>query len=206
MTFQKRVFDLVLAVILTVLLSPVFVILSLVLLIIEGRPVFYISERMKTPDQSFRLVKFRTMRASDHNTGVTGGDKGDRVSPLQSAFRRFRVDEIPQLWNVLKGDMSFVGPRPPLRIYTDAFPKLYSEVLECRPGLTGLASLEFHAREDVLLSACKTSAETDEVYRRRCVPRKARLDLIYGQHQSVCYDISLIWQTFRRLFSVSKGN
>lgn len=198
MTPAKRGLDIVLALILgAVLLVPLGAVM-LVLLLTEGRPLFYISERMKTPTQGFSLVKLRTMRPSPENTGVTGGDKSDRIPPIFRALRKSRFDEVPQLWNVLRGDMSFVGPRPPLRVYVEAYPKIYGQVLRNRPGITGLASLRFHAHEEKLLAATKTAAETDHVYRSRCVPRKAALDLIYQRHRSLCFDLVLIWETARR--------
>lgn len=198
MTPAKRGLDIILALILgAVLLVPLGAVM-LVLLLTEGRPLFYISERMKTPTQGFSLVKLRTMRPSPENTGVTGGDKSDRIPPIFRALRKSRFDEVPQLWNVLRGDMSFVGPRPPLRVYVEAYPKIYGQVLRNRPGITGLASLRFHAHEEKLLAATKTAAETDHVYRSRCVPRKAALDLIYQRHRSLCFDLVLIWETARR--------
>lgn len=198
MTPAKRGLDIILALILgAVLLVPLGAVM-LVLLLTEGRPLFYISERMKTPTQGFSLVKLRTMRPSPENTGVTGGDKSDRIPPIFRALRKSRFDEVPQLWNVLRGDMSFVGPRPPLRVYVEAYPKIYGQVLRNRPGITGLASLRFHAHEEKLLAATKTAAETDHVYRTRCVPRKAALDLIYQRHRSLCFDLALIWETARR--------
>jgi lipopolysaccharide/colanic/teichoic acid biosynthesis glycosyltransferase len=96
--------------------------------------------------------------------------------------------------------MSLVGPRPPLRLYVEAFPELYARVLKSRPGITGLASLRYHAVEERLLAACRTPEETDEVYRRRCVPRKAALDLIYQRERSLCWDILLVLQTAARPF------
>ena len=200
MSPAKRIFDILLALALVIVLSPVILIVSGLLLLIEGRPLFYISERMRTPDRPFALVKFRTMRNSSTNGGVTGGDKTNRISPMQRALRRSRLDELPQLWNVLRGDMRFVGPRPPLRIYTEAFPDLYAAVLRSPPGITGLASLVFHKREEDLLAQCQTAEETDEVYRRICVPRKAKLDLIYQKNQSLCYDLALIYRTASGLF------
>jgi lipopolysaccharide/colanic/teichoic acid biosynthesis glycosyltransferase len=131
---------------------------------------------------------------------VTGGDKSDRIPPVYRLLRKSRFDEIPQLWNVLRGDMSFVGPRPPLRVYVAAFPALYAQVLQNRPGITGLASLRFHAHEERLLAETADAAETDHVYRTRCVPRKATLDLIYQRHQSFCFDLALIWETITRVF------
>lgn len=204
MTLGKRILDIFMALTLGVLLIIPLLIVMLILLFIEGRPLFYISERMQTPTKSFSLIKLRTMRPSPENTGVTGGDKGDRIPPIYRRLRKSRFDEIPQLWNVLKGDMSFVGPRPPLRLYVVAFPEIYSAVLRNRPGLTGLASLRFHKHEERLLAATRNASETDDVYRTRCVPRKATLDLIYQRHQSLCFDLALIWETVRRVVLRSK--
>lgn len=195
MTWSKRLFDLGLAMILSLVLAPVLVVLLAVLWITQGRPLFYISERMKTPTQGFVLVKLRTMNAQPGDSGVTGGDKTSRMSRTHRLLRRSRFDEIPQLWNVLRSDMSFVGPRPPLRIYVADYPAVYGAVLQSRPGITGLASLRFHRHEEQLLAACRTAAQTDDVYRRRCIPRKARLDLLYQRNRSLCWDIALIWQT-----------
>ncbi|MEM9436924.1 MAG: sugar transferase [Pseudomonadota bacterium] len=164
----------------------------------QGRPLLYGAERMKTPSQGFTLWKFRTMRAAADDAGVSGGDKAWRITPQGAIMRRYRLDEIPQLWNVLRGDISFVGPRPPLREYTRAFPELYSEVLRSKPGITGLASLVYAEHEEKLLARAKTPTETDAIYRRLCVPTKARLDLIYQKHASICFDLRLIWQTARR--------
>ena len=202
MTPGKRALDLSVAMLAGLIALPILAVLIPLLMIREGRPVFYIAERMKTPTQPFGLIKLRTMRPSAPGTeaGVTGGDKSDRMSDLHRLLRRTRADELPQLWNVIRGDMSLVGPRPPLRVYVEAFPELYAEVLRARPGVTGIASLRFHRREEQLLAACRTPEETDAVYRRRCVPRKARLDILYRDNQSVCGDISLIIQTIARLF------
>ncbi len=203
MTPAKRILDIVLALLLGVLLFfPLLFVIAL-LLVMEGRPIFYISERMKTPTQAFSLIKLRTMRPSAENKGVTGGDKSARIPPVYRLLRKSRFDEIPQLWNILRGDMSFVGPRPPLRLYVEAFPELYAQVLRNRPGLTGLASLYFHRHEETLLAATRTAAETDEVYRRRCVPRKAALDLIYQRHQSLCFDLALLGRTAKRVLQLS---
>lgn len=201
MTLTKRLLDLGLALVLGLVLLPVVLILSLMILLKEGRPVFYISERMKTVDQPFSLIKFRTMRpvADSANAGVSGGDKAGRVTPFFARMRRLRLDEIPQLWNVIRGDMSFVGPRPPLRRYVVLYPDLYRQVLHNRPGITGLASLLFHAHEERLLAACTTPKETEAVYTRRCIPRKARLDLIYQRRRSLCFDLVLIARTGAKL-------
>lgn len=198
---MKRAFDIILALVGLTLTAPLIVGIAIAIRWREGGPVLYVAERMKTPDQPFSLYKFRTMTNVPHsrNAGVTGGDKASRISPIGRKLRRFRLDELPQFINVLRGDMSFVGPRPPLRQYTDAFPDLYAKVLASRPGVTGLASLHFHRHEERLIASATTPAETETIYTTRCVPRKATLDLIYQRHASVCYDAVIMWQTVRRL-------
>ncbi len=196
MTPAKRAFDIALALLLMALFALPFALLLLWLLVTEGRPLFYGAERMRAPGQPFRLWKLRTMTVAHADSGVSGGDKALRITPTGRVLRRTRLDELPQFWNILRGDMSFVGPRPPLRQYVERFPDLYAQVLKSRPGITGLASLHIHGYEDRLLLRCTDAAETDAVYCRRCIPRKARLDLIYQRHASLCHDLVLIWQTF----------
>ena len=201
MTPGKRLLDLAVALLLLLLLWPVILLVALLLLWREGRPVLYVSERMRTPSQGFRLLKFRTMRVgADRAGGVTGGDKAGAMSSLHRLLRRTRADELPQLWNVLRGDLSLVGPRPPLRRYVEAFPDLYAAVLRSRPGITGLATLRFHAREERILAACRTPEETEAAYRRACVPRKARLDLTYQRNRTLCWDLVLVLETALRPF------
>lgn len=200
MTPVKRLFDLTCAIFLTILLAPVIILVMVLILVLDGRPVFYISERMKTPSQGFDLVKFRTMKTVVGDSGVSGGDKSARITKTGAFLRRTRLDEVPQLYNVLRGDISFVGPRPPLRQYVEQFPELYANVLKSRPGITGLASIYFHAHEEHLLARTTNSAETDAIYSRACVPRKARLDLIYQKNRNVCMDLMLMFKTvFKRL-------
>lgn len=200
MTPAKRLTDIVLALTLMAVLAVPFALLLGWLLIRQGRPLFYVAERMRSRDRAFLLWKLRTMSpAPPGDGGVSGGDKADRISPVGRRLRRYRLDEIPQLWNVIRGDMSFVGPRPPLRRYVEQFPDLYAEVLKSRPGITGLATLVFHRHEEWLLAKCTTPDETDRIYARRCIPRKARLDLMYQRQRSLCMDLGLMAQTLRRV-------
>ncbi len=200
MTPLKRAFDLVAASVLLVLLGPVIVVIAALVWLRDGWPIFYLAERMRAPGRPFRLVKFRTMTEDKNDSGVSGGDKASRVTATGRFLRRSRLDELPQLWNVLRGDMSFVGPRPPLRQYVDRFPNLYGAVLRSRPGITGLASIYFHAHEERLLARTASREETDAVYSSICVPRKARLDLIYQRHANLCFDVLLMLRTvFPRL-------
>ena len=199
MTPSKRLFDLLAALALGVVLLPVIAAIAVLILLRDGRPVFHVSERMRTPTQGFGLVKFRTMIPVARDSGVSGADKAARITRTGHFLRRTRLDELPQLWNVLRGDISFVGPRPPLREYVQRFPALYARVLRSRPGITGLATLQFHAHEERLLARSRSAAETDAIYARACVPRKARLDLIYQKNRSLCLDLAIMLRTvFRR--------
>ncbi len=203
MTWRKRIFDLFFASLLVVILGPVLLGLLVWLLIRQGRPLFYVAERMKGPDQPFNLWKLRTMEVAGSaagDTGVSGGDKAARITPMGDWLRRRRLDEFPQLYNILKGDLSFVGPRPPLREYVERYPEIYAQVLQSRPGVTGLASIVYHKHEAALLERCRTAQETDEVYTRVCIPTKAQLDLIYQRHRNTCYDFDLVFQTIGNLF------
>lgn len=195
MTISKRLLDIVGALALLVILGPFILMTALVVLVLDGRPVFYISERMKTPHQGFQLVKFRTMKPVEEDSGVSGGDKSNRVTRTGPFLRRSRLDELPQLWNVIRGDMSFIGPRPPLRQYVERFPEVYRQVLQSRPGVSGLASIYFHAHEEHLLARSRSREETDNIYCRSCIPRKARLDLMYQAQRNICMDISLMAKT-----------
>ena len=198
MPLWKRIFDIVGVLVLAVPLVPVMAVTALIILLRDGRPVFFVSERMRTAEQGFALVKFRTMRPDMADSGVSGGDKTARITHTGAFLRRTRLDELPQLWNILMGDMSFVGPRPPLRRYVVDYPGLYRRVLRARPGVTGLATLIYHRHEERLLRGCTTAAQTDALYRRVCIPRKTRLDLIYLQRQSLALDLFIIFRTLIR--------
>lgn len=200
---SKRITDLILALVLTLVLSPFIILIAFLILVRDGRPVFYRSERMKTCDQAFILWKFRTMTNTAADSGVSGGDKAARVTRTGRILRKTRLDELPQLLNILRGDMSFVGPRPPLRYYVEKHPAVYAQVLTHRPGVTGLATLRYHRTEERLLANCQTAAETDQVYSRRCVPVKARLDMIWAANQSLCFDLRLILETITRVIGAS---
>ncbi|QEW23936.1 UDP-glucose:undecaprenyl-phosphate glucose-1-phosphate transferase (plasmid) [Marinibacterium anthonyi] len=204
MTPAKRLLDLFFAVLLVVLLGPIMLGLLIWLWIRQGWPIFYVAERMKTPDQPFMLWKLRTMTVVEEDAGVSGGDKAARVTPEGAFLRARRLDEVPQLWNIIRGDLSFVGPRPPLREYVERFPEIYGRVLKSRPGVTGLATIVYHKHETALLERCATPEETDAVYVRNCVPRKARLDLIYQKNRTIWTDFDIVFQTIGNLIRRGK--
>lgn len=192
---MRRLMDITLALMLMALLALPFAALCLWLLAREGRPLLYVAERMRAPGRPFLLWKLRTMAIAPPEQGVSGGNKAARITATGAFLRRKRLDEIPQLWNILRGDIAFVGPRPPLRLYVERFPEVYARVLRDKPGVTGLATLTFHRHEERLLAACRTPDETDAVYARRCIPRKARIDLLYQARRTLCSDLRLMLQT-----------
>lgn len=195
---SKRAFDLILALLLLPFLLPAIALLYVTILVTDGAPVFYKSERMRDHLTGFTLLKFRTMRVVDQDSGVSGGDKNNRISPIGRFLRKYRLDELPQIFNVFTGDISFVGPRPPLRLYVERFPETYKKVLQSRPGITGMATIYFHKHEERLLKTCISAEETDKVYSTRCVPTKAKLDLIYQKKRNICMDMWLIMKTVLR--------
>lgn len=196
MTPAKRLLDLALVLVLAVPGLALMLACALAIRLIDGGPVFYGAARIGQGGRPFTLWKLRTMTpGSDADGGVSGGAKAARITPLGRHLRRWRLDELPQLWNILAGQMSFVGPRPPLPRYVERFPALYAEVLRARPGITGLATCRYHRREEVLLARCASPEETDAVYARVCVPAKARLDRLYLRRASPALDLWLIWQT-----------
>ena len=183
MTPQKRLFDLTLALVTATVLALPFSLLVAVLLIREGRPIFYVSERMRAPGRPFRLWKLRTMTVVQADSGVSGGDKSSRITATGRFLRRSRLDEIPQLWNVLRGDMSFVGPRPErpefIAELTSKVP-FYGQRHAVRPGLTGWAQVRH-----------RYGASVDDSQ------EKLQYDLFYIKHMSFAFDLYIVLETVK---------
>lgn len=195
MTPAKRVFDVVLAVILLIPLSVVMATVAVLLLVCQGRPILYAAPRMRSVNESFTQWKFRSMVNDCEDRGASGAHKNWRITPVGRILRRTRIDELPQLFNILLGDMSFVGPRPPLREYVDHYPAVYARVLQARPGVTGLATMIYHRHEDRIMARCETPEATEAAYYRRCLPAKLRIEMIYLQRRTLALDLWIIWHT-----------
>ena len=202
--FGYRLYNVAVATLLLVALSPTILLLAFLLLITQGPNILYFGPRMGKNQRPFQIIKFRTLcpkRARAITADRTLPADANIETRLGKILREVRLDELPQLWNILRGDMSFVGPRPPLPRFVRLCPEIYAEVLKNRPGVTGLATLVFHKREERLLAQCHTQSETDAVYLRRCVPAKAKIDLIWARNRTVCFDLILILATVRRVFA-----
>lgn len=201
MTAAKRGFDIGFALVLLVPLSVVMTVVAVLLLVRQGRPILYPAVRMRSPDRAFTQWKFRTMVCDAADCGASGAHKNWRITRLGRILRDTRIDELPQLFNILRGDMSFVGPRPPLREYVERFPATYARVLQARPGVTGLATLIYHRHEDRIMASCATAEATESAYYRRCLPAKLRIEMIYLRHRTLALDLWIIWHTVKIVVS-----
>jgi lipopolysaccharide/colanic/teichoic acid biosynthesis glycosyltransferase len=189
---MKRAFDLLTSCIGGLLLAPVFVVTALAVKIGDGGPVFYRQQRIGREGRPFGIWKFRTMSVGADRTGPSITKTGDtRVTRLGRFLRKSKLDEIPQLWNVLRGEMSLVGPRPEMPKYVALYTDEQKAVLKLRPGITDLASLEFRNEEELLAAA--PDAET--FYREFCIPRKIELNLQYAARASLVSDLAMIFAT-----------
>jgi lipopolysaccharide/colanic/teichoic acid biosynthesis glycosyltransferase len=188
----ERLFDAVCAAAGLLLLLPVFGVIALVILWDDGRPVFFRQKRVGRQGKEFRIWKFRTMRAGAVGSSVTAaGDR--RVTHAGAALRKYKLDELPQLYNVLKGEMSLVGPRPEVPDYVQlAFPR-WQAVLQVRPGITDLASLLYRDEEKLLAAAVNPNA----FYRDSILPQKLLLNLAYIRSRSFSRDLKLIFLSIR---------
>lgn len=190
LSYIKRPFDLLLAAFGLVVFSPVFFFVSFLVYFREGPPVFFLQERVGKDGRRFKLVKFRTMGLTDDQNHITvTGDP--RVNPTGAFLRKYKLDELPQLWNVLKGDMSFVGPRPDVPGYMDQLQGRARALLRLRPGITGPATLAFRNEEELLAKAENPKQYNDEVI----FPKKVEMNLQYLEDACLVYDLKLIFRT-----------
>jgi lipopolysaccharide/colanic/teichoic acid biosynthesis glycosyltransferase len=186
----KRTLDVVVSAVLLLLLSPLLALLAATVLLDSGRPVLYSQIRVGRGFRPFRIWKFRSMRTNHRGPHVTV--RGDsRLTRAGKLLRAAKLDELPQLWNVLRGDMSLVGPRPEVPEYVSLYRERYRAVLSVRPGITDLASIRFRDEEAVLAAAEDPLAE----YADRILPAKLDLAEEYVRSRSMRLDLSILWRT-----------
>jgi lipopolysaccharide/colanic/teichoic acid biosynthesis glycosyltransferase len=195
---MKRLFDLILACISMVILLPVFLIIAIWIVLDSRGGIFYRQTRVGRANKDFCLYKFRSMHPGADAKGLlTVGSKDPRVSSAGYYLRKAKLDELPQLLNIIKGEMSIVGPRPEVRKYVTLYTAEQQKVLDVRPGLTDYASLEYF-EENKILSA---SADPEKVYIEEIMPAKLELNLRYIKEQSMMLDIRIIGRTISKIFS-----
>ena len=202
--FFKPIFDRTVALIGLLVLWPLLLVIALLVKAKIGSPVFFVQERIGKDGKPFRMYKFRTMKEDENMSPVTMAGES-RITPLGAKLRKYKLDELPELWNVLKGDMSFVGPRPDVPGYADRLQGDDREVLLLRPGITGPASLKYRNEEEMIaeyVARAKTQGDSrseQEIalwYNDNVIwPDKVRINRYYLHHYSFGMDLKMILAT-----------
>ena len=161
-----------------------------------GRPLLFSAKRTGTSNSIFTMRKFRSMKIAEGPTSHHSGDDDPRITKVGRWIRKFKLDELPQLWNIVKGEMSFVGPRPESPIYTKLYTKEQQTILELRPGITDFASIEFSDLGSILIGN-----DPDKIYFEKVWDRKMDLRMKYVRERSFYVDMKLIILTFIAIFN-----
>ncbi len=187
-----RFFDVTFSLLGLVLLSPLFLVLYLIIILESRGGGFYVQQRVGKDGRQFGLCKFRSMRVGSDKRGlITIGEHDSRVTRAGVFIRKYKLDELPQLWNVLKGEMSLVGPRPEVEKYTRLYTPEQQRVLSVRPGITDWASIEYMDENRILGSA----KDPDRAYVEEIMPAKIALNMRYIEHQTVGEYFRIIFST-----------
>ncbi len=195
---MKRLFDIVAASCGLLVLCPVFLLLAVWIKADSRGPVFYRQSRVGRCNRDFWLYKFRSMRVGADRAGlITVGGRDPRVTASGYCIRKYKLDELPQLINVLRGDMSIVGPRPEVRRYVDLYTPEQMHVLDVRPGITDLASIRYRNENELLARA----EDPDRYYVEVVMQDKLRINLEYVANHSFMYDMQLIFKTFKAIIA-----
>ena len=192
----KRLFDICLSLILLVILSPVFLVLAICIKLEDGGPIFYRQQRITTYGRVFRIFKFRTMILNADKMGpLVTQDNDSRITKIGKKIRDFRLDEIAQLINVLIGDMTFVGTRPEVQKYVDAYSEEMMVTLLLPAGITSRSSIEFRNEADKISKWMEQGLTADEAYIQKILPEKMRYNIDYISELSITQDIKVMIQT-----------
>ena len=195
---MKRIFDLLFSFLGLVILSPFLLVIAILIVIDSKGDIFYLQQRVGKDNKDFNIFKFRTMRPNSDKQGLlTVGAKDSRITKIGVFLRKYKIDELPQLINVLIGNMSFVGPRPEVRKYVDLYNSEQKKVLTVKPGITDYASIEY-SNENELLARSEKKKKT---YIEEIMPAKLELNLKYIKEASLLTDIKIIFKTFAKIVS-----
>ena len=193
---MKRILDIVFSCIILLLFLPFGLIIALFIVLESKGGVFYLQQRVGRYGKEFWIFKFRTMRKNADSAGkLTVGMRDPRITTIGYFLRKFKLDEFPQFLNVLKGEMSVVGPRPEVKEYVELYSESQREILNVRPGITDLASLEYFEENELL----GRSSDPQKTYIEEIMPAKILLNKKYCENPSLMHDIRIIWTTFRRI-------
>lgn len=194
----KRIFDLVFSCIGLLLLFPILVLIAVLIKFDSKGPILFIQNRVGKNNVDFNIFKFRTMHVKSENKGLlTLGNNDSRVTKIGYFLRRYKIDEFPQLINILKGDMSFVGPRPELRYYVNFYNENDMKIFQVRPGITGLASLKYRNEVELL----KAAENPEEYFIKTIIPDKLRFNKMYIEKRNFFFDLKLIFITVLKVIT-----
>jgi lipopolysaccharide/colanic/teichoic acid biosynthesis glycosyltransferase len=194
---MKRFIDILFIGIFLVLIIPLFFIISVAVVLLDGLPIFFLQWRVGKNGKEFRLIKFRTMKVKlNSENGVFDAGENIRVTRIGAILRKTKLDELPQLINVLLGDMSLVGPRPEVRKWVSTYPKRWKKVHQVRPGITDSASIVYRHEEQLL----SNSVDPELTYKTEILPHKLSLYEKYVDEQSLKGDMRILSQTIFALF------
>lgn len=194
----KRFFDIIASLIGILVLLPFFILVALAIFLNTGLPVFYLQSRVGRNNKDFKLFKFRTMYKDAEKKGLlTVGGRDERITPIGYYLRKYKIDELPQLFNVLFGSMSLVGPRPEVRKYVNLYTETQLFILSVKPGITDPASLHFINENDLLAKA----SDPEHLYTTVIMPQKLELNKKYIMDQGFSTDISIILATIKKIVS-----
>ncbi|MDO5971102.1 sugar transferase [Flavivirga aquimarina] len=185
----KRIFDIVLSIIGLLILSPFLLLIAILIKLDSKGPVLFIQGRVGKNNIDFNIFKFRTMSVQSQKKGLlTLGNDDSRITKVGYFLRRYKIDELPQLINILKGDMSFVGPRPELRYYVNFYKKDDMRIFSVRPGITGLASLKYRNEVELL----KAAENPEDFFINTIIPDKLKYNKEYIEKRNFFFDLKLI--------------
>lgn len=194
----KRIFDIICSLVGILFLLPIFLLICVAVLINSGFPIFYFQTRVGKNNKDFKLYKFRTMYTDSDKKGLlTVGGRDPRVTPVGYYLRKFKLDELPQLFNVLFGSMSLVGPRPEVRKYVEMYNPEQKRVLEVKPGITDYASLEYINENEILAK----SENPEQTYIHEIMPAKLKLNMRYINEAGLLTDLTIITRTVQKIVS-----
>ena len=191
----KRAFDIILSIFAIFLLFPSFLVVSFLIVIDSGFPIFFLQKRIGRGAKEFNIIKFRTMKTNDENITITVSDDS-RITRIGKYLRKTKIDELPEILNVLFGQMSFVGPRPDVKGYADKLKGANRKILALRPGITGPASLKYYNEEYILSQKSNPKKYNDEVI----FPDKVKINMHYFHNRSFFLDLKIIFATIFRIF------
>lgn len=193
---MTRLFDILFSLVGLVILSPVFIVIYILIRVESKGGGFYSQERVGKNGTTFKLLKFRSMRTGADKQGlITVGGHDSRITRMGYIIRKYKIDELPQLLNVLKGDMSLVGPRPEVRKYVDMYTDEQRRVLSIKPGITDYASIEY-SDENVILGQAD---DPDKVYVEQIMPDKIRLNMRYIENHNLMEYFKIIFLTIKKI-------